>query len=373
MIIGFDAKRIYDNTTGLGSYGRSLMHNLFRWFPQYDYKLFVHQDYYKPSPFKYQNFAEKTITSNHYLPNLWRSTEIVKDITQHNVEIFHGLSNEIPFSLPSNVKSIVTIHDVIFNKFPDYFPLLDRSVYKYKVKRACEESQAIVAVSENTRQDLIEDFKVPEDKIFVVNPSWGREYEYEYTNWFTELLRHKYKIPYHFILYVGATSQRKNLKVIIDALEYPENGEFPLVIVSNGGDTYSEIEQYVQNKEVRHRVYFLNKIPWYELPGIYKMAKCVVYPSLYEGFGLPIIEGLKMGIPVVASNNSSLPEAGGDGAIYIDAQDVEGWADAINKVVLDSTFAQQLIDRGRKHIQKFAPEVVTSAMVDLYSWVYESR
>ncbi len=371
MIIGFDAKRIYDNTTGLGSYGRSLMHNLMRWFPQYDYRLFVHQDYYRPSPFKYQTFVDKTIVSNHYLPNLWRSTEIVKDITQSGVEIYHGLSNELPFSLPESVKSIVTIHDIIFHKFPDYFPLLDRGVYKYKVKRACEEARAVVAVSQNTRNDLIEELKVPAEKIFVVNPSWGREFEYEYTNWFTELLRHKYNIPFHFVLFVGSTSQRKNLKVVLDALEYPENGEFPLVVVTSGGDALSEIEQYIYNKEIRHRVYFLKNVPWYELPGIYHMAKCVVYPSFYEGFGLPIIESLKMGVPVVASNNSSLQEAGGPGAIYNDANDVEGWADSINKIMLDTTFANQLITNGKSYIQRFAPEVVTSAMVDLYSWVHE--
>jgi len=371
MIIGFDAKRIYDNTTGLGNYGRSLMHNLIRWFPQYDYRLFVHDKYYTGSPFKYQTFVDKTFVSKHYLPDVWRSTDINQDILKSGVEIFHGLSNELPLSMPEHVKPIVTMHDIIFHKFPDYFPLLDRQVYKYKVKKACEQARAIVAVSANTRNDLIEDFKVPEEKIFVVNPSWGREFEYEYTNWFTELLRHKYKIPFHFVLFVGATSQRKNLKVVIDALEFPENSEFALVVVSDGGDSLNEMESYVYNREIRHRVYFLKGIPWYELPGIYHMAKCLVYPSFYEGFGLPIIEGLKMGIPVVASDNSSLREAGGPGALYVDAKDVEGWADAINKTMLDQSVSGQLVREGQQYIQRFAPEVVTAAMVDLYSWVQE--
>ncbi|MCZ2393928.1 MAG: glycosyltransferase family 4 protein [Chitinophagales bacterium] len=372
MVIGFDAKRIYDNTTGLGNYSRSLMHNLLRWFPQYDYKLFVHEKYYRPSPFKYQNFVDKTIVSNHYIPDLWRSIDIVQDVKANGIDIFHGLSNELPFNMPENIKSIVTIHDIIFHKFPDYFPLLDRKLYRYKVKKSCEQARAIVAVSSNTRKDLIEDFKVPENMIFVIPPSWGREFEYEYTNWFTELLRQKYKIPFHFVLFVGSTSQRKNLKVVIDALEYPENSEFPLVVVTNGGDNLEEMENYIYNKEIRHRIFFLKNVPWYELPGIYKMAKCVVYPSFYEGFGLPIIEGLKMGIPAVASDNSSLREAGGAGATYVDASDVDGWVDAINKTMLDTSYANQLRINGKHHIQKFKPEVVTSALIDLYSWVQES-
>jgi glycosyltransferase involved in cell wall biosynthesis len=372
MIIGFDAKRIYDNTTGLGNYGRSLMHNLIRWFPQYDYKLFVHHRYFDGSPFKYQNFVDRTILSNHYLPDVWRSTDIVQDIVKQDVNIFHGLSNELPMGLPTKVKTIVTIHDIIFHKFPDYFPLLDRQVYKFKVKKACESANAIVAVSKNTREDLIQDFKVPEEKIFIVNPTWGREFEYEYTNWFTELLRHKYNIPFHFVLFVGSCSQRKNLKVVIDALEFPENSELALVVVTEGGDMLQEMESYIENKEVRHRVYFLRKVPWYELPGIYHMAKCVVYPSLYEGFGLPVIEGLRMNIPVVASNTSSMQEAGGPGAIYVDPKDVEGWADAINKAVLDKATAHRLINEGRQYIQRFSPEAVTIEMMDLYNWVYEN-
>lgn len=371
MIIGFDAKRIYDNTTGLGNYGRSLMHNLIRWFPQYEYKLFAHHKFFDPSPFKYQNFVDRTILSNHYLPDVWRSTDIVQDLVRHNVDIFHGLSNELPMGLPEKMKSVVTIHDLIFHKFPDYFPLIDRQVYKFKVKKACESASAVVAVSEHTRNDLVECFKIPEEKIFIVNPTWGREFEYEYTNWFTELLRIKYKIPLHFILFVGTTSKRKNLKVVIDALEFPENSELTLVVVTEGGDMLQEMEAYVENKEVGNRVYFLKSVPWYELPGIYHMAQCVVYPSLYEGFGLPIIEGLRMNIPVVASDTSSLPEAGGPGALYVDPKNVEGWADAINKAILDKSTRDRLIADGRKYIERFSPQAVTVAMTDLYSWVHE--
>ncbi len=373
MRIGFDAKRIYDNTTGLGSYGRSLMHNLMRWFPQYEYKLFVHKNYFRNSSFKYREFVSNSIISEHYFPPLWRSADILKDISQQHIDIYHGLSNELPFSIPKNIQSVVTIHDIIFQKFPDDFALLDRKVFSYKTKRACEEASAVVAVSTNTRNDLIEEFKVPENKIFVIPPTWGREYEYKYTNWFKELLRQKYNIPYDFILSVGSGSYRKNLKVVIDALSCPENSEFQLVVVSHQSDSLTEIENYILNKEVRHRVHFLKNIPWYELPGIYCMAKCVVYPSFYEGFGLPIIEGLKMGVPVITSNNSSLMETGGPGAVYLDAKDTEAWMDAINKVMIDTEFSSDLVQKGKEYIKRYIPQVITSSMVDLYSWIYENQ
>ncbi|MCO5248812.1 MAG: glycosyltransferase family 4 protein [Chitinophagales bacterium] len=372
MIIGLDAKRIYNNSTGLGSYGRNLVHYLIKWYPQNDYKLLVHNDYYKPSPYKYTAFRDKTITSDHFLPNLWRSTEIAKDIVKNNIEIFHGISNELPFALPKTVKTVTTIHDIIFHKFPDYFPLLDRQVYKYKVKRACTEANAIVAVSENTRNDLVNDFKIDANKIFIINPSWGREFEFEYTNWFNEFLRLKYSLPFDFLLFVGAVSKRKNLYTVIRALELPENVEISLVVVSDGGDNYYEIEDYVATREVGHRVFFLNNLPSYELPGIYGMAKCLVYPSFYEGFGMPIIESLKMGTPVIASDTSSLKEAGGSGAIYLKPDDVEAWADTINNVVLDRELNEKLILNGAEYIKRFKPEVTTTAMIDLYSWLHEN-
>ena len=372
MTIGFDAKRIYNNSTGLGSYGRNLLHYLIKWFPQYNYKLFVHNDYYRPSPYKYTAFKDKTIVSDHFLPNLWRSTEIIKDIAQNQVDIFHGISNELPFSLPRKVKSIVTIHDIIFQKFPDYFPLLDRQVYKYKVNRACMEANAIVAVSESTRNDLIADFGVSSEKVFVINPTWGREFEYEHTNWYMEFLRLKYNLPHDFILFVGSVSMRKNLITVIKALELPENVEIPIVVVSDGGDNYKEIENYLSIKEVGERVFFINNLPSYELPGIYEMAKCLVYPSFYEGFGMPIIESIKMGTPVVSADNSSLREAGGEGAVYLKADDVDAWADTINRVVLDTSFNADLVTKGNGYIKRFRPEVVTTAMMDLYSWLYEN-
>lgn len=370
MIVGFDAKRIYHNTTGLGNYGRSLMHNLIRWFPQYDYKLFVHHRYFDGSQFKYQRFVERTILSDHYLPDVWRSTDISKDIIDNKIDIFHGISNELPLSIPKNIKQVVTIHDIIFHKFPDYFPLLDRQVFKYKTRKAFEVADTIVAVSENTKNDIIEHFQVDPEKIKIVYPTWGREFELVYTNWFTELLRHKYKIPMQFILFVSALSQRKNLKVILDALEFPENSEYPLVVVSEGGDAMQEMESYIAEREVGQRVYFLKNVPWYELPGIYNMAKCLVYPSLYEGFGLPIIEALRMGVPVIASNTSSMPEAGGPSAIYLPPNDVEAWADSINKVMQDTSTASTMVKEGRTYIEKFSPQAMTVQMVDVYSSLY---
>lgn len=368
--IGFDAKRIYDNTTGLGSYGRSLMQNLMRWYPQYDYRLFVHQNYLKHSHFKYREFVENTHTSNHYFPSIWRSSDIIKDIEQGQIDVFHGISNELPLSMPANTKSIVTIHDIIFHKYPDDFSLLDRKIYQYKTKKACELAHAVVAVSENTRQDLIGEFQIPAEKIFVIPPTWGREFEYNYSNWFRELLKKKYAIPHDYVLFVGSTSQRKNLKVILDALNYPENAEIPLVVVSHDSASLRELESYIGGTEIKKRVFFLKDVPWYELPGIYSMAKCVAYPSYYEGFGLPIIEGLKMRVPVIAADTSSLREAGGNSLMYLKPDDVDAWADAINQVVLNRATAHEIVQGGLEYIQRFIPQAMASTMIDLYAWVH---
>jgi glycosyltransferase involved in cell wall biosynthesis len=365
MTIGFDGKRLYDNKTGLGNYSRTLLHRLLNFYPNESYKIFVHQKYFEDTPYKYPYFVDKTIVSDAFSADLWRFKGVEDDITKHNISIFHGLSNEVP-ELPKNIKKVVTIHDVIFHKLPKTFPFIDRQMYAYKTKKACHIADAIIAVSEQTKQDLLELTKVNEDKIHVVYPTWNKEYEHECNYILKDEYFARYGLPRDFVLFVGAISKRKNFLKLLEAMSLPENKDKHLVAVSNGGDEYDKAENFIYEKGLEANVFFLKDLPWYELPIIYHMSQGLVYPSMYEGFGLPILEALRCGKPVITSNISSMPEVGGDACIFIDPMNVEEISSAINFIYYNLDLAAEIKVKAINQIQKFNPEKMTEKMMNVY-------
>ncbi|HQO90024.1 MAG: glycosyltransferase family 4 protein [Chitinophagales bacterium] len=365
MIIGFDGKRLYDNKTGLGNYSRTLMHRLLNFYPENEYKIFVHQKYFEDSPYKYTDFVERTVISEAFSADLWRFRGVEDDIIRQGVQVYHGLSNEVP-ELPATVKKVVTIHDVIFHKLPKTFPFIDRQMYAYKTKKACHIADAIIAVSEQTKQDLIELTKTPEEKIHVVYPTWNKEYEHECNYVLKEEYFNRYGLPRDFVLFVGAVSKRKNFLRLLEAMALPENKDKNLVAVSNGGDEYDEAERLIYEKGLEGNVFFLKDLPWYELPIIYHMSQGLVYPSIYEGFGLPILEALRCGKPVITSNVSSMPEVGGDACIFIDPANVEEISAAINFIYYNLELAAEIREKAMHQVQKFAPEKMTAQMMQVY-------
>ena len=368
MTIGFDGKRLYDNKTGLGNYSRTLLHRLLNFYPNEEYKIFVHQKYFENSPYKYPYFVDRTIVSDAFSADLWRFRNIEEDIAQHTINIYHGLSNEVP-DLPAPIKKIVTIHDVIFHKMPKTFPFIDRQMYAYKTKKACHIADAIIAVSEQTKQDLIDLTKTPEEKIHVVYPTWNKEYEHDCSYVLKEEYFARYGLPRDFVLYVGAVSKRKNFLRLLEAMNLPENQDKHLVAVSNGGDEYEKAEEFIYEKHLESRVFFLKDLPWFELPIIYHMSQGLVYPSLYEGFGLPILEALRCGKPVITSNLSSMPEVGGEACIFINLTNVEEISAAINFIYYNLDLAKEIKEKAMLQIQKFNPEKMTANMMAVYKSV----
>ena len=365
LTIGFDGKRLYDNKTGLGNYSRTLFNRLLQFYPNEEYKIFVHQKYFEDSPYKYKEYVDRTVISDAFSADLWRFKGVEEDIFKHRINIYHGLSAEVP-DLPQPIKKVVTIHDVIFQKLPKTFPFIDRQMYAYKTKKACHIADAIVAVSEQTKQDLMELFKVPEEKIHVVYPTWNKEYEYECNYVLKDEYFARYGLPRDFVLFVGALNKRKNFINILKAMTLPENSDKHLVAISNGGDDYQNAENFIYENGLEGRVFFLKDLPWYELPIIYHMSQGLVYPSLYEGFGLPILEALRCGKPVITSNISSMPEVGGDACIFVDSLNVEEISAAINFIYYNLELAAEIKQKSSHQVQKFNPEKMTEKMMRVY-------
>ena len=327
MIIGFDAKRLFCNTTGLGNYSRTLVRNyselkdntLILYSPE-DRKL-SESDFFKNS----KSFISKFNTSF-----LWRSKGIVKDLINDKVQIYHGLSNEIPFGIhKTGVKTVVTIHDLIFKAYPGTYPFIDRLIYDFKFKYACKHADRIVAISENTKKDIIKYYGTSESKITVIPQTTLSEYWEDDDIRLQNSLVQEFNLPPEFILSVGTVEERKNLQSVIHSLAEIEV-KLPLLIVGGGKSYKVETLNLIDSLDLQQWVIFIpRKISNQELKNLYSLAKFSIYASLYEGFGLPVLESRLSGTPVITSNLSSLPEVAGQENQCISPQNIEELKNAI--------------------------------------------
>ncbi|HRG59764.1 MAG TPA: glycosyltransferase family 1 protein [Bacteroidia bacterium] len=377
MKIGFDAKRAFNNKSGLGNYSRNLIKGIVKNNPREDYFLFNSED----SRFKLQDFLEKK--SNIHMvqpksfwakefPGWWRSYGITKDSNQLQLDIYHGLSNEIPLNCNlMKAKKIVTIHDLIFMRHPEFYNSADRKVYTVKTKKSCSLADAVVAVSNQTKNDLIELLQVPKEKIHVVyqtcDENFFHEIQYETNNHSPE----KY-LPDNYILYVGTIEQRKNLLALVKAIhELDKTMQVTLVVVGKETNYNKEVSAYVERYGLEKRVIFMKSINNALMPLIYRKAKAFVYPSLYEGFGIPILEALVSKVPVITTRGGCFHESAGPGSIFVDPDNAEELADAIRLVLSDETKRKQMIETGYQYAQQFKPEICADNMFNLYKKICE--
>ncbi|MCD7978669.1 MAG: glycosyltransferase family 4 protein [Tannerellaceae bacterium] len=373
MKIGFDAKRITKNKTGLGNYSRFVVNGLSTYFPENDYNLYSpnignpdlkaqvrnspHINYHYPSG------IYKKSTS------LWRSTGIIKDLKKDRIDLFHGLSNELPLTIDkSNIPSVVTIHDLIFLKYPNLYKYMDRKIYSYKFRQACIQSNRIIAVSQKTKEDIHTLFQIPENKIEVIyqgcNPVFGLPVPEEKK----KKLRLKYHITTPYILYVGSIEERKNLLLLVKAFKDIKE-DIRLIAIGKETGYTNKIKSYIKEYNLEERVQILNNIPFEELPSFFQMADLFVYPSFYEGFGIPILEALTANIPVIAATGSCLEEAGGPHSLYTDPENPEELRDMIKTVLLNTSLANQMREEGKEYIKRFSEKKLASDMFNLYQQI----
>ncbi len=369
MKIGFDAKRIFHNTTGLGNYSRDLVRILNEFYP--DNKLIL----YNPKPKKVTRL-KLTEQMTEVLPNskfwkklssIWRQKAIVKQLKNDNIELYHGLSGEIPIGLKQhNIKSVVTIHDLIFMRLPHLYSFFDRKIHFAKFKYAAKHADRVIAISEQTKQDIITYLKIDKSKIDVVYQGCNNIFKEERTDIEKQELTNKYNLPKNFILNVGTIEERKNALSIVKAIK---DLEIPLIIVGRKTKYYQQIDQYIQNNKLENRVLFLEKLTLKELSCLYQMADIFVYPSVFEGFGIPIIEALYSKTPVITSKGGVFPEAGGPGSVYIDPYNIIEIKNAINTLLNSKSKRSQIVQQGYEFVQKFNDDVISKHMMTVYNTI----
>ncbi|TXB65188.1 glycosyltransferase family 4 protein [Vicingus serpentipes] len=370
MRIGFDSKRLFCNFTGLGNYSRTLLKNLSQFHPENNYFLYTPKIKETPeTSFFLDDNIYKTYTPKSLLKSYWRSFSIVKQLQKDKIELFHGLSNELPFNIKqSGLKSIVTIHDLIFKHYPKTYPAFDRKIYDLKFKASCNNANSIIAISESTKKDIINFYGINAEKIDVVYQSCNPIFYNLQTQEEIEKTIKEYNLPDKYFLFVGSVEERKNLKVIIEAYQFlPENLKLPLVIVGKPRETNNILDLIKTNQLENLVIWKSNLKNNLHLQAFYQRAEVLIYPSLFEGFGLPIVEGLLSKTPVISSNVSSLPEAGGPNTIYINPKNPKEMALAIEKVITNENLKQSMIEKGYQYaIANFSAEVVTKKMIEVY-------
>ena len=365
--IGYEAKRIFHNFTGLGNYSRDLIRILCTNYDNNRYFL------YNPKAAKTDRFGTNEINVFERLPvrflskifyNIWRQFTIIKDLKSDKIDIFHGLSGELPFGLrQAGIKSVVTIHDLIFVRYPNFYSFFDRNIHFYKFKKAAKNADKIIAISEQTKADIVSFLQVPESKIVVVYQGCQNVFKQQYSFQEKQEVLEKYQLPAQFILNVGTIEVRKNVLAAVMAVK---NVAIFMVII--GGDTpyKKEILEYVQQNNFSERVIFLKGLTANELAIVYQLATIFVYPSLFEGFGIPIIEALYSQTPVITTNSGVFPEAAGPDSIYIDPDDVDDISQKIVLLLQNPELRQSIADKGFKFVQKFNDENISKNIMNVY-------
>ncbi len=368
LILGFDGKRAAQNFTGLGNYSRYVLNILSVHHPDNVYNL------YSPFPLAKKTQAISQLAKavrictpkSSYFKSVWRSWGVLSDLKKDGIEIYHGLSNEIPFGIKKiNIASVVTIHDLIFLRYPEYYPWFDRIIYGLKFKYACRNADKIIAVSEQTKNDIVAYFNVDESKIEVIYQNCAPVFRSEISENDKESVNKKYSLPERYLLSVGTIERRKNLILIVKALRQIDEN-VSLVVVGKETAYVSEVKRFIDENKLTSRVMFLTNVPLNDLPAIYRQAEVFIFPSRFEGFGIPIVEALHCGVPVIAASGSCLEEAGGPGSLYINPDNETEMSDAINSILKNPTKRQTMANAGIAYVENFSDEKIAGKLINLY-------
>jgi len=368
MKIGYDAKRLFCNHRGLGNYSRDLIRILSQYYPDNQYDLFTPRVEIKVSINPKNTHIIQPSGMYKLLPSsIWRSIGLNADIKRRGDEIFHGLSQELPIRIEkSSIKKIITFHDAIFIRYPELYASSYRKIFTAKNRQSCRIADRIIAVSEQSKQDVIEFFKADPAKIDVVYQGCNNIFRQKFSLEIKEKIRRKYNLPLDYMLFVGAIEPRKNIATIIQAI-YQEKIAIPLVVVGRETVYTSELHKLVNNLQLSKQILFLHQVETIDLPAIYQMAQLFIYPSIFEGFGIPILEALCSETPVITSLGSCFEETGGKYSRYVQPQNPQEIGAAIQTILNTSNLQMKMKEEGILHAQKFTDDKIAKQLMSSYN------
>lgn len=362
MKIGFDGKRFFHNASGLGNYSRDLLRILARYLPENEYVLFNRKD----SDGAQEVLSFPNVSFSPLTPGLFaRQLQMGRDAGEAHCDIFHGLSGELPLRWGKRkIRKVVTIHDLIFEILPHYYSYVDRRIHFVKFRQAAEAADRVVAISEQTKADIMRLLNIPERKIQVIYQGCSSLYKKSYTEQEKDAVRHKYKLPPAFVLNVGTLEDRKNGLSLVKAI----NGTaIPLIFIGKETAYTQKIRKYIEENRLSGQVIFLKNVSNEDLAIIYRLATIFAYPSVYEGFGIPVIEALYSGVPVITNAAGVFQEAGGPHSRYVQVEDERSIRPALMDLWDNHALRSEMALKGREYARRFDDDKIALAWKNLYT------
>lgn len=372
MNIAFDAKRITNNATGLGNYSRFIVNTLAEYYPENNYLLC------SPStgnPRLYEHLLDYRSVSLHTpesavgqtFSTYWRNWGLKPMLKREEVDIYHGLSNELPIGLYNykHIGTVLTMHDLAFVRYPQFYKPIDRVLYRQKYGASARHADHVIAVSESTKQDVIELFGVEPERVSVIyqgcSPIFSNVKPEQ-----AAFVKGHYQLPERYILFVGSIEERKNLRLAVEALALQGDKDICLVAVGRRTPYCDVILSEARRLKVEKHIRLFHGIPNEHLPGFYAGAELFVYPSRFEGFGIPIIEALNAGVPVIGATGSCLEEAGGPNSLYTSPDDAEELSYIMTQILSSPQKATEMIQEGKHYAKRFSPKHIMRELRAVY-------
>jgi glycosyltransferase involved in cell wall biosynthesis len=376
MRIGFDLRPFLKEETGVGVYFKKLLFKLAKLDKMNEYFLFSSSMKDRFDPEKIPFFAKKKF-SDFRIPVrvidfLWlrRGWPSLDFFFRAKLDMTHSPT---PFILPTSGKKIVTVHDLFFLDFPQMTDKNARTVYPGRIRKSLHKADGIIAVSRFTAQQLMQRFALDERKIKVIHHGIDRE-EWKSSEWESlKRTKNSLGLPSDFLLFVGTHEPRKNLPRLLKALCFVHERyqKIPLVLVGRRGIDSVRIERDIRELALDSWVKMVNYVTESELRHIYQLASVFVYPSFVEGFGIPLLEAMACGLPIITSRSSALPEIAQDAAVYADPNDAEDLAEKIMHVCKDKGLRDKLKSAGESRIRSFSWEKTASETLAFYEDIYQ--
>ena len=368
MIVGYDSGSSH-NIHGIGIYVNKLIKDFKRIDPDLELVGFEYSDFHNNMNIKERSI--KFMMRNLFLSSgdpYWEWYKIPSLGKQKKIDIFHSTGSCAPRT--NHFKTILTVHDLAYYHYPDYLSPRTIRFFKTWYRSSAKSADAIIAISENTKNDIIKFWKIPKKKIHVIHQGIPNHFFKRKESDIISSVLERYNIPKYYFLFVGELNYRKNVHTLIQSFKIfkKKDKKHKLVLVGKAqNEKYlNQINVLIRDLGLRKHVIMTKRVSNNELLCLYQAATAVVFPSLYEGFGLPILEAFASETPVISSNSSSIPEVAGDAGILVDPLDKKSIAIAMNKVLVDPAHINSLKRKGKARAKELTSMKTAEKTLELY-------
>ncbi|HER24650.1 MAG TPA: glycosyltransferase family 1 protein [Candidatus Atribacteria bacterium] len=373
MRIAIDLITITGKNAGLQSYAKQLVEGIAKVDKKNEYILLINSRAKKLFTINQPNFKNIFIHTPKRFIGIWEQIYFPFIQFLKEVDLLHSPVSAVPIVAPC--KTVLTIHDLTFKIYPKTMQWWDRFYWNFFITQGVKRVERIITDSISTKKDLIKYYNIQKNKVSVIPLCCSSQYYMSSNEFFLNEIKQKYNINKPYILFVGTLEPRKNISILLKAFNIAKQKgklKHSLVIVGRKGWLFDDIFQIVKNLRMENDVIFTGFVPDEDLPSLYHGSDLFVYPSIYEGFGLPPLEAMACGTPVIASNSSSLPEVVGDAGILIDPKDVNAFASVIVRVLNKEELKIEFAKKGKLWAQRFTTEKMAYQTIKVYKKIIEA-